>query len=80
MIKLFLPLLNMLVILVLQLFPGDVSVTMDVPAQVNAGSEFEVRITLNKADLEGFSRFQQNIPAGLIGYIRPVIECRLYLF
>jgi hypothetical protein len=55
----------MLVILVLQMFPGNVSVKMDVPAQVNAGSEFEVRITLNKGDLDGFSRFQQNIPAGL---------------
>jgi hypothetical protein len=42
-----------------------VSVKMDVPAQVNAGSEFEVRITLNKGDLDGFSRFQQSIPAGL---------------
>jgi hypothetical protein len=55
----------MLVILILQMFPGNVSVKMDVPAQVNAGSEFEVRITLNKGDLDGFSRFQQNIPAGL---------------
>ena len=65
MIRLFVPLLNMLVILILQMFPGNVSVKMDVPAQVNAGSEFEVRITLNKGDLDGFSRFQQNIPAGL---------------
>jgi hypothetical protein len=65
MIRLFVPLLNMLVILTLQMFPGNVSVKMDVPAQVNAGSEFEVRITLNKGDLDGFSRFQQNIPAGL---------------
>ncbi len=65
MIRLFVPLLNLLVILTLQIFPGNVSVKMDVPAQVNAGSEFEVRITLNKGDLDGFSRFQQNIPAGL---------------
>jgi hypothetical protein len=65
MIRLLVPLLNLLVILTLQMFPGNVSVKMDVPAQVNAGSEFEVRITLNKGDLDGFSRFQQNIPAGL---------------
>lgn len=65
MIRLLVPLLNLLVILILQMFPGNVSVKMDVPAQVNAGSEFEVRITLNKGDLDGFSRFQQNIPAGL---------------
>ena len=65
MVKAFLPLLNLLVILVLQLFPGDVSVTLLAPAEVTAGNEFEVKLTLNKSDLEGFSRFQQNIPAGL---------------
>jgi hypothetical protein len=65
MIRLIIPLLNILVILTLQMFPGNVTVKMDVPSQVSAGSEFEVRITLNKANLDGFSRFQQNIPAGL---------------
>lgn len=65
MIKLVIPLLNLLVILTMQLFPGNVSVKMEVPAQVSAGSEFEVRVTLDKGDLEGFSRFQQNIPSGL---------------
>jgi hypothetical protein len=65
MIRLIVSLLNLLIILILQVLPGNVSVKMDVPAQVNAGSEFEVRITLKKASLEGFSRFQQNIPAGL---------------
>ncbi len=65
MVKLGSTLLNLLIILVLQIFPGGVSVKMDVPGDVQAGSEFEVKITLNKGDLEGFSRFQQNIPAGL---------------
>ena len=48
MVKLVITLLNLLVILVLQMFPGNVSVKMDVPAEVQAGSEFEVSITLNK--------------------------------
>ncbi len=48
MIRLIVSLLNLLIILILQVFPGNVSVKMDVPAQVNAGSEFEVRITLNQ--------------------------------
>ncbi|HJZ40097.1 MAG TPA: hypothetical protein VJ203_07005 [Bacteroidales bacterium] len=65
MIKLIVPLLNLIVILALQIFQGDVSVKMEVPPEVNAGSEFEVKITLNKGELEGFSRFQQSIPAGL---------------
>jgi hypothetical protein len=65
MIKLIVSLLNLVVILAFQLFQGDVSVKMEVPPEVNAGSEFEVKITLNKGELEGFSRFQQSIPAGL---------------
>jgi hypothetical protein len=66
MVKLVITLLNLLLILALQIFPGNVSVKLDVPAEVQAGSEFEVKVTLNKGDLEGFSRFQQSIPAGLI--------------
>lgn len=66
MVKLVITLLNLLVILALQIFPGDVSVKLDAPAEVQAGSEFEISITMNKGDLDGFSRFQQNIPAGLV--------------
>jgi hypothetical protein len=65
MVKAFIPILNLLVILILRLFPGDVSITLVAPAEVTAGKEFEVKLTLNKSDLEGFSRFQQNIPPGL---------------
>jgi hypothetical protein len=65
MAKILLPLVNLIVILVLQLFPGDVSISLQAPSEVTAGTEFEVVITLNKSELEGFSRFQQNIPPGL---------------
>jgi hypothetical protein len=65
MVKLVITLLNFLVILALQIFPGDISVKLVAPNEVQAGSEFEIKVTLNKGDLEGFSRFQQNIPAGL---------------
>ena len=47
---------------------SDVSVKLDVPAEVTAGSEFEVRVTVNKGDIESFSRFQQMIPAGLTAH------------
>jgi hypothetical protein len=65
MVRLIVTFLNLLVILVLQIFPGDVSVKLEAPGEVQAGSEFEIKVTLNKGDLEGFSRFQQSIPAGL---------------
>lgn len=65
MVKLIVTLLNLLVIFALQMFTGDVSVKLDVPSEVQAGTEFEVTITLNKGNLDGFSRFQQSIPAGL---------------
>ena len=65
MAKLVITLLNLLVILILQIFPGNVSVKLNVPSEVKAGNEFEVTVILNKGDLEGFSRFQQTIPAGL---------------
>ncbi|HEX2396003.1 MAG TPA: hypothetical protein VHI78_11705, partial [Bacteroidales bacterium] len=72
MVKLIVTLLNLLVIFALQIFPGDVSVRLDVPSEVQAGSEFDVKITLNKGNLDGFSRFQQSIPAGLT--VSPVVS------
>jgi len=65
MVKLVVTLMHLLIILAVQIFPGNVSVKLDVPKEVQAGSEFEVAVTLNKGDLDGFSRFQQTIPAGL---------------
>ena len=64
--RLIIILLNILAVLSIGIFqPSDVSMTMDVPSQVVAGTEFEVRITLKKGDVESFSRFQMEIPAGL---------------
>jgi hypothetical protein len=42
-----------------------VSVKMTVPSVVGAGQEFRVSITIEKGDLEEFSRLQQELPAGL---------------
>jgi hypothetical protein len=38
---------------------------MDVPAEVVAGQEFTVSVNIEKGNLEEFSRFQQELPAGL---------------
>ncbi|MFO7657075.1 MAG: hypothetical protein R6W78_08410 [Bacteroidales bacterium] len=45
--------------------PSDVKMSLYVPGEVVAGEEFEVTITLSKGNLESFSRFQMEIPAGL---------------
>jgi len=47
------------------LFDGGVSLEMNAPSTVEAGKDFQVEITINKGQLEGFSRFQQLLPAGL---------------
>jgi hypothetical protein len=45
---------------------GDVKMNLVAPGSVDAGTSFKVEITLTKSQLEGFSRFAQDIPAGLI--------------
>lgn len=53
-------------LLFLNRFVGEnVTSTIDVPAQVEAGKSFTVDVTINKGMVSGFSRFQQEIPAGL---------------
>jgi len=42
-----------------------VSVKMTVPSVVGAGQAFRVTITIDKGNLEEFSRLQQELPAGL---------------
>ncbi len=43
---------------------GDVTLTPSIPSQVEAGKEFTVEITIHKGDIEGFARFQQELPVG----------------
>jgi len=66
MLRIFIVFLNLLVVFFISNFQAtDVSLRMAAPQEVTAGTEFEVRITVNKGDVESFSRFQQVIPAGL---------------
>ena len=46
-------------------FQQEVTLNVDTPTQVVAGTEFEVRVNIHKGDLESFSRLQQSLPAGL---------------
>jgi len=43
---------------------NDISVRIEVPAEVVAGQEFLVSVEIEKGNLEEFSRFQQELPAG----------------
>lgn len=66
MFKVFAPIINVFAALVLNvLFQGDVALNVNAPAQVTAGDEFEISVEIAKGDLQSFSRFQQELPAGL---------------
>lgn len=47
------------------LLPEDVQMEIFVPEEVEAGQEFRVQVTVDKGQLSGFARFQQELPAGL---------------
>ena len=42
-----------------------IDIKMDLPSEVEAGKSFIVNINIHKGSLEEFSRFQQELPAGL---------------
>ncbi len=46
------------------LFTDEVSLTMDIPTEVVAGSNFIIEINIHKEDLQSFARFQQELPDG----------------
>lgn len=45
-------------------FQSEVSLRINAPESANAGDEFLVEVTINKGDIEGFARFQQDLPVG----------------
>jgi len=66
MVRYFIFLLNMVGVLFINLLVSeDVSLSVGVPSEVNAGTEFDVELTLQKGSIESFARFQQDLPNGL---------------
>lgn len=47
------------------LFLADITITQDVPATMQAGSEVKVTVTVNKGDLSGFAKLQIDMPDGM---------------
>ena len=58
-------LIALLLCLVTALHAQEVKISMDHPDQVNAGEVFEVTVTISKGSLTDYSRFSQDLPAGL---------------
>jgi hypothetical protein len=57
---------NLLAALTLgDIFQAGVSLDIQAPTEVVAGTEFEVKVTIQKGELQSFSRLQQTFPAGL---------------
>ncbi len=46
------------------LVQSGVTVTLNVPQSANAGNEFLVEATINKGVVEGFARYEQELPVG----------------
>ncbi len=66
MLKLILVLFNMVGVLLMNIFMGsDVTLTINTPTTINAGAEFDIEVILEKGNLNGFARFQQQLPLGL---------------
>lgn len=66
MFRLLLVILNLIAALTIGgIFQTGVTLDVQVPEEVTAGSEFEVNVSIQKGDLESFSRLQQSLPAGL---------------
>lgn len=63
--RLLFPLCIVSIILSSSYYVEDVTVNIEVPAEVQAGEDFEVTITLDKNELDGFARIYQDLPAGL---------------
>jgi len=45
-------------------FQSEVVLNINLPETANAGDEFLVEVTISKGDIEGFARFQQDLPVG----------------
>lgn len=66
MYKVIILIINMIAALsVGSVFQSGVVLNIEVPDEVVAGTEFDVKVNIKKSDLESFSRLQNTFPAGL---------------
>ncbi len=65
MVKYFVLLFNLIGLLIFNFFTNDVSVTINAPKEVQAGTEFQVELVIAKGKITGLGRFEQTLPEGL---------------
>ena len=58
------------VLTLLGFMSSQVTLDLNIPESAKAGDEFLVELTLNKGDIEGFARFQQELPVGFTAVAR----------
>lgn len=69
MVRLFILLVNLVVIAFMEMLVGNgVSVNVSAPEKVEAGTEFTVQVTINKGDINSFSRYTAELPEGITAY------------
>ncbi len=52
------------------IFTAPVTLDINVPESANGGGEFLVEVTIEKGNVEGFARFQQELPVGFVAVER----------
>lgn len=57
--------INVIGLLFIDLFTADLSITQNLPANMSAGTEVRVTVTVNKAQLTGFAKLQLDLPPGM---------------
>lgn len=66
MFRVLVPIVNLITALTIGgIFQIGVSLNIQSPTEVVAGTEFEVTVSIDKGELESFSRLEQSLPAGL---------------
>lgn len=68
MIKYLFVIINSFALFLFGLFNTEdgITLTSNIPTTITAGQEIAVELVLNKGDLDGFARFQLDLPEGLI--------------
>jgi hypothetical protein len=66
MYRVFIIIVNLIAALLAgSIFQSGVTLNIEAPGEVVAGTEIEVKVNIQKGELESFSRLQQDLPAGL---------------